>query len=84
MLNRGMLGRAHGLYAHAMDKYQSWGAKAIVRRLGAEMQQKFSSMQDLVGRDIPWSNNITTIDPTYGEDDIGATRKRTTDNINTN
>lgn len=80
MFDKGMLSRARGLYAHAMDKYQSWGAKAIVRRLGVEMQQKFGSSEDLVGHGLPWCSYSTEIcdDPTHREDGSSVTRKRST------
>ena len=80
MFNKGMFDIAQGLYVHAICKYQSWGAKAIVRRLEIEMQQRFSSMHDLVGQGVPLNNNWTRIlnDPNHCNDDSSGTRKRST------
>ena len=72
----GVSSRAQGLYEHAMKKYHSWGAKAIIRRLGIEMQQKFSAMH-LVGQGHPLDNYGVGFlrDPDY-KDDSSGTRKR--------
>ena len=73
----GVSSRAQGLYEHAMKKYQSWGAKAIVRRLEVEMQQKFSAVL-LVGQGHPLDNNGVGFlhDPAHDKDDSSGTRKR--------
>jgi len=73
LFKEGMFDRAQVFYAHAIEKYQSWGAKAIVRRLGIEMQQKFSAMPS-VGRGLPLNNYCVGV--LNDQDDSSVSRKR--------
>ena len=69
----GMSNRSHGLYKHALSKYQSWGADAIVQRLEKEMQQKFGVLYSPLIEDSLLAANIYSL----GMDGIFDTRNET-------
>ena len=58
LFNNGFLDRSLKFYSHAISKYQTWGASAIVTRVEYEVMQKFGTVCDLPnGKEIELFND---------------------------
>lgn len=58
LFNNGDLDRSLEFYSHAISKYQSWGASAIVTRVEYEVMQKFGTACDLQnGKEVELFND---------------------------